>query len=621
MTLHNILAACLSIVGGLYGCGVSNNSTNDQYSMRSLHLNGNDPSPLLSHQAVHSSKSMKANHDFPSHRLPARSIKQLLKECAGDEIKRMKYGKNGKNSKKGKKGEKNTKKKSKKNITLKKKKYDDGMLGRMYIGLSQNDSYIPTTKEMVNFLLSIHFESKETPDGFSWIFSRYSGCTGVTNRDQWRECTTCWICDGCRPCRFHFSPGLSGIGGISISLQLAYKNWIPIPMENTGGTGRRMSFVQPANLIAMVPPGRTQYTFLVTHPSKTAHGLVVEEETYASDQLTEPLTRMKKYIKHSHHFLKGERKRSNSLLSSSSESSLSSWNSNRSSSSEFSSSSSSSDDDDNVPDNNSNNNTPSIALKYKKDCAEEEVVDEEEENVHLALANYVEIPKLKLIVIPDDRIDGKQSTLNFTENDVHDPTTWCRSRSIFKTFRQESVHSLTSEFEIHWKYVRIKRLVRELKDVHKVKIVMMDRFYEIRECFRYYCASGGNAFGLSTTGFIALMKQARLIDSGGGTSNTTQKAIVFEHSKKKVRFKKPEAENLFLTMKNYAKRLQNHLKNKVITDDEESVLRGIQQKEQTLTLGLFMETILRCALIKFGHGKTKSFSFFVNYFCVKYFST
>jgi hypothetical protein len=156
--------------------------------------------------------------------------------------------------------------------------------------------------------------------------------------------------------------------------------------------------------------------------------------------------------------------------------------------------------------------------------------------------------------------------------------------------------------------------VRELPDIDKVKIVMMDRFYEIRECYRFYCAMGGHAFGLSVSGFIALMRQARLIDghagSGAASSSSNapilQRAVVSKHSQKIVRFQKPEAENLFITMRGYAKRLQNRLKKKKDEDEDdldgENVLRGVQQQDQQLTLGVFMETILRCALIKFGHG-------------------
>ena len=64
---HNGLskASCLSIVGGLYGSGRSGLAGGvGEFSMRSLHLNGNDPSPFLSHQAVTSTHPMQGKYLF-----------------------------------------------------------------------------------------------------------------------------------------------------------------------------------------------------------------------------------------------------------------------------------------------------------------------------------------------------------------------------------------------------------------------------------------------------------------------------------------------------------------------------------------------------------------------------
>jgi len=152
---------------------------------------------------------------------------------------------------------------------------------------------------------------------------------------------------------------------------------------------------------------------------------------------------------------------------------------------------------------------------------------------------------------------------------------------------------------------------------------MMDRFYEIRECYRFYCAAGGNAFGLSATGFVDLMRQSRLIDgfagsgsdssaktSSSSSSHSTaqrQIAVTSKRSTKIVRFQKTEAENVYITMKGYSKKLRKRMKKKIeegSLGDEmtgEDVMRNTG-KDHMLTLGVFMETLLRCALIKFGHG-------------------
>ena len=42
--------------------------------------------------------------------------------------------------------------------------------------------------------------------------------------------------------------------------------------------------------------------------------------------------------------------------------------------------------------------------------------------------------------------------------------------------------------------------------------------------------------------------------------------------------------------------------------EDEHVLQNVYQKDQTISLGVFMETILRCALIKFGHGRLSPYS-------------
>ena len=141
-------------------------------SMRSLHLNGNDPSPPLSMQAVQSTHGMHPNQSFPSHRLPARSVQRVLKECAGKELLELKYGKKGKPGK-GNKGNKGTKGNGKKKGQGGKKKKNDGMLGSMYLGTApgsgkDSNPYLsmpPTPKEILTFLKSIKTEDKEMPDG------------------------------------------------------------------------------------------------------------------------------------------------------------------------------------------------------------------------------------------------------------------------------------------------------------------------------------------------------------------------------------------------------------------------------------------------------------------------
>ena len=98
----------------------------------------------------------------------------------------------------------------------------------------------------------------------------------------------------------------------------------------------------------------------------------------------------------------------------------------------------------------------------------------------------------------------------------------------------------------------------------------------------------------------------------------------------KVRFAKSEAENVFITMKKYAKMLFEKQDELEITKSNEnsgdgaivsllnaaarshtesgSTAKGIvggalkTAVSETLPLGLFMEAIIRCALIKFGHG-------------------
>jgi hypothetical protein len=509
----------------LYGRGLTNlnnidNTQDDNFSMRSLHLNGNVPSPMLSNQAVQSTSTMKANHDFPSHLLPAQSIQHVLKECAGKAIQTIKYGtRNGKSTKKNTKNKRYQKKNKGNNGNREAKK--SNMLGSMFIGTQDENNNNPTPKDLVNFLRSITTEHKNMPKGFSWIFSRFSGCTGVPNRDAWVECGTCWICNRCRPCRFHFSPGLSGVAGSKIALKLACHNWQPLSMDTIDGGGvkspgshRRMSFVQPANVVVMVPPGRTQYTFLITHPSKKIHGQLVDEETYALDQLTEPSEqRLQTNINHDFHFLKKKRDRRNSrrkdsrrkdsrrkdsrrkdsrrnsergsegtLSRCSSGSSMSSWNSNASSDSSAASSASGS---SSSSDSSGEEEEPEdVATTQPTQPSQQEAIqsnlltikrqkrsmDNEYGEQFLGLVNYLEIPPLTSLTAPDDRVDGKKLQLNFDEDvAAHDPTVWCRSRSIFKTFRQESVHSLTSEFEMHWKYVRIKRLVRRVVVVFLVE--------------------------------------------------------------------------------------------------------------------------------------------------------
>ena len=450
----SIVAALSNVIGG---------------SMRALHLNGNDPSPPLSRQAVESTHQMHPNQSFPSHRLPARSVQRVLKECAGNALEELKYGKGGKKRGKGgskggkggsgKKASSNNNTKKKQGGTKKKKK--DGMLGSIYLGIENDgDKNIytatpPTPKEILKFLKTIKTEEEDMPDGYSWIFARYSGCTGVANRDVWRECSVCWICKGHRPCRFHYSPGLSGAAGINIGLQLDFKHWRPLKMSTSSAnaSGRRMSFVSPASMVVMVPPGRSQYTFLVTHPHHEIHGKMVEEEVYAMDQLSETSKRRAISVGHSFEFL---RKDNDSMSRSSS---MSSWNSNLS---ESSSSSSSSDDGDNGGESSEEDESGiSIHQSLKLN-----IIDS---HSYLQLVNYVDIPLSTMgsmsgipYMTPDDRIDGKDTAFQYDDHDNHDMEVWCRSRSIFRTFRQETVNSLMSEFNIHWKYVRIKRLVSQL---------------------------------------------------------------------------------------------------------------------------------------------------------------
>ncbi len=656
---HNQLSepACVSIVGALA----------NHTSMRALHLNGNDPSPMLSFQAVEQCSELGPGDHLPSHRLPCRSLQRALKRCAlvrpsqskltaensnvkrrigktprrpssspssssktapSPRAKRLEMSRVGK---KGTKGKNQTKKKKLK----KQKDVKSGMLGKVYLG-NTDDASDP--KDVWEFLRDMKTELGHPP-GFSWIFTKFAGCSGVRDSDDWMERRHCWICEGWQPHTFHYAPGLSGISGLSISVLLSCREWQSTPMtsevlemtqnikEGGGkvkakGRGRRMSYISPAKATLMVPPGKIEYTFMVTTASESNASVLVPREVYALDQPTKPSHHTRQNIASR----RGERRgMSSTTLVNSSKKMTRSWSgSSQSSLGGWSDSSLSSSSASSVDSISSSSGSGS-------DSDDSEDADSEQ----IALVNHIDIPKRISLIPEDSRVDNEEELERLRRlrasrsrndddseeslRDANGNIIWSRRRSIFKTFRQESVMSLTSEFSVHWNLVRARRLVRDHNDMEAVRSVMMERFYEVRELFRYYSAAGGHAFGVSSMGFVACMREAKLIDSAPsretGAAVDSHKARVSTKSKKQVRFQKTEVENVFISMKKYASRLfrkRSDIEKAAGGSDTSAISDSTTMSStgtaldtatnETLPLGVFMEALLRCALIKFGHG-------------------
>ena len=254
---------------------------------------------------------------------------------------------------------------------------------------------------------------------------------------------------GWHPHTFKYTPGLSGANGTAVSLLLSSNNWLPVSMTSThedSKSGRRMSYISPATVTVMVPPGHLQYTFQLTNTS-SFRGKPERQEVYALDQHTESAKHVQRPL------LKNKFNKSHSNAGELSE--LESCNSSLESWSETS----------NISLDDSTSSGSSLSL------SDDEPLSDSDDRSTLKVINFVNfvcIQKRASLVPEDDRVQHERhgSRVDHDDGMIRDAlgnTVWSRKRSIFKTFRQESVMSLTSEFSVHWNLVRIRRLVKNLQ--------------------------------------------------------------------------------------------------------------------------------------------------------------